>query len=342
MLMLENPLLKLYITLTGWVLTGFILGRLLPKNAPATLGKFLFAFGIPFSTIAFMRRANLSGGILIAPLTGWIALLVGAGLAWVWIDLGVSDERLKAIARGLADWTEPAEVVDHHTDRSHSLQTTAWSKPTQGSFLLAMMVGNTGFLGIPVILSLIGSEYFAWALFYDLSISIGVQVFGVALASSYGTKLQKRGKHAALKAILKNPALWAFGVGFLLRFLPLPPLAEEALKTGAWVVITLFLIMIGMQLSKLSSLRNLKQGLTCLSIKMLWTPLVVGTGLMFFGVTGPPRLLLVLLMGMPPAFITTLFAEKYGLDQDLAVTTVAIGCIAVLFTIPIWMLLFGI
>ena len=99
--------------------------------------------------------------------------------------------------------------------------------------------------------------------------------------------------------------------------------------------------MIGIQLSKLTSLRNLKQGFTCLAIKMLLTPLVVGTGLMFFGVTGAPRLSLVLLMGMPPAFITTLMAETYKLDQDLAVTTVFLGCFLLLFTIPLWMWLFG-
>lgn len=339
MLTFAHPLIKLYSTLIGWVLTGFILGRFLPKGASTYLGKFLFLVGAPFSIVAFIRRANLSGYLVIAPFTAWTALLVGAGIAWIWIDLGVSDERLKAISRGIKFVKQAESVLAF--EQQPLAQKTSWSKPTQGSFLFAMMVGNTAFLGFPVVLSLIGSEYFAWALFYDLSITLGLHIFGVALAAHYGTATQVQGWKGALQTVIKNPALWAFGVGFGLRYLQLPPQAEEVLKTGAWIVITLFLIMIGIQLSKLSSLRNLKQGLTCLAIKMLLTPLVVGTGLMFFGVTGPPRLVLVLLMGMPPAFITTLFAEKYGLDRELAVTTVAIGCGAVLFTIPIWMWLFG-
>jgi len=339
MLSLENPLVKLYATLIGWVLTGFILGRYLPKGASTGLGKFLFFCGAPFSIIAFMRRANLSGYLLISPLTAWTALFVGAGLAWIWIDLGVSDERLKAISRGLTNFKNVDSVNTFEEDR-RSIK-SIWSKPTQGSFLFAMMVGNTGFLGFPIILSLVGSDYFAWALFYDLSITLGIHVFGVALAAYYGNAPKIKGWKGPVLTVLKNPALWAFAIGLIVRILPLPPQTDQILQTGAWTVITLFLIMIGIQLSKLSSFRNLKQGLTCLAIKMLLTPLVVGTGLMFFGITGPPRLLLVLLMGMPPAFITTLFAEKYGLDRDLAVTTVAIGCGAVLFTIPIWLWLFG-
>ncbi|MDX2254528.1 MAG: AEC family transporter [Pseudanabaenaceae cyanobacterium bins.39] len=334
---LDNPLVNLYVRLVGWVMAGFILGKFLPKSITGHLGKFLFFIGAPFSTVAFMRRTTLSGYMAIAPISAWTALLVGAGLAWIWIDLGLSDERLKQISRGIS--------VNRKTEGSSELDNpdnpSSWSKPTQGSFLLAMMVGNTGFLGIPVILTLIGTEYFAWGLFYDLSISLGVQIFGVALAAYYGTAQRMKGWVAPLLTVIKNPSLWAFLVGALIRPLELPNQVDDIFRNGAWLVINLFLILIGLQLSRLTSLKNLKQGLTCLSIKMLLTPLVVGTGLMFFGVTGPPRLLLVLLMGMPPAFVTTLYAERYGLDRDLAITTVALGSVLILFTIPLWMWLFG-
>jgi malate permease and related proteins len=340
MLNVENPLIQLYIRLIGGVLSGFILGRLLPKNSATYLAKFLFFFGTPFSILAFMRRANLSGAILIAPLTAWIAILVGAGLAWIWIDLGVTEERLKAISQGIeyVNQLEPKSAIASNLPAIK----TSWSQRTQGSFLLAMMVGNTGFLGIPVILSLLGSDLFAWALFYDLlGTGMGLNVLGIALAAHYGNSTQRRDKFAPVLAILQNPSLWAFAIGFVSRSLPLPAQTEKIVQTGAWGVITLSLITIGMQLSKLTSLRNLKQGLTCLAIKMFLTPLVVGTGLMFFGVTGPARLLLVLQMAMPPAFGTTLLAEAFNLDRELAVTTVAIGCVTLLLTIPIWMWLFG-
>lgn len=339
---LDNPLVNLYARLIGWVMAGFILGKfVIPKGFTGYLSKFLFFVGAPFSVIAFMRKTSLSGYMAIAPVSAWTALLVGAGLAWIWIDLGLSDERLKSISRGLVVKESYENERPDALDNSKTVLTSNWSKPTQGSFLLAMMIGNTSFLGFPVILTLVGTDYFAWGLFYDLSVSIGVQIFGVALAAYYGTAERIKGWIGPVITVIKNPSLWAFIFGAYIKTLTLPAFVDQIFQSGAWFVINSFLILIGLQLSRLTSLKNLKQGLTCLSIKMLLTPLVVGTGLMFFGVTGPPRLLLVLLMGMPPAFVTTLYAERYGLDRDLAITTVALGSVLILFTIPLWMWLFG-
>jgi len=70
----------------------------------------------------------------------WVAILLGAGLVWL-------------------DW------------QAYLTSTTAkpcWSQPAQGSFLLAAMVGNTGYLGYPITLAFAGTQYFGWALFYDL------------------------------------------------------------------------------------------------------------------------------------------------------------------------------
>ncbi|MEG3889103.1 AEC family transporter [Microcoleus sp. Z1_A1] len=326
MVYLENPLLKLYLNVIGWVTLGFILGRLLPRSYSTYLAKFLFFCGTPLSIVAFIRSANLSGAIWMAPLIAWAAILAGGGLAGILINFGVGEERFKSL--------NPAQNSPEHT--------SAWSLPTKGSFLLATMLGNTGFLGIPVTLSLLGSEHFAWALFYDLlGTTMGMNILGVAIASHCGKSDRRQGWLTPLLAIFQNPALWAFGLGFISRSLPLSAPIAELLTTGAWTVITLALITIGMQLSKLNSLHNLKPVLACLAIKMLFIPLVIGTGLTFFGIAGAPRLVLVLQMAMPPAFGTTLLAEAFNLDRELAVTAIGLGCVSLLFTIPIWMRLFN-
>jgi len=368
-----NDLLNLYLRLIGWTLLGVILGRILPKETSAYLGKFFFWVGVPISIVAFVRRANLNGFIWISPITAWIAILVGAAFAWIWIDLGLAEERIRTFSRGLdakqdtksdfpkLSFTTKAkdegffllDSTPHPSPQTFQLgsftkpsqlrQKTAWSKSTQGSFLLAMMVGNTGYLGYPVVLALVGPDYFAWAVIYDLlGSALGVYGLGVTLAAHYGTAKDYSGSiKRSVQALLHNPAMWSFGLGLLLRNLPFPPVAEQGLHLLAWTVVTLSLVLIGMKLSQLSNLHNLQQALTCLGIKMLLVPLVVGTGLMFFGVTGAPRLVLVLQMAMPPAFATVVFAEAYNLDRDLAVTTLVLGCVGLLLTLPIWLLLFG-
>jgi len=130
-------------------------------------------------------------------------------------------------------------------------------------------------------------------------------------------------------------------IGIGLKFVNVPPVIVSGMSSIAFITVSVSLVMLGMQLSQLTALRNIRKALTCLSIKMLLTPLVVGTGLMFFGITGKNQLAMVLQMGMPPAFATLAIAKSYNLDPDLTVTTLALGSVLLLFTIPIWLLLFG-
>jgi predicted permease len=337
-LALDSPLVILYARLIGWTLLGYVLGRLLPKVVTTYLGKALLFVGVPIANISFLRQADLSGWIVIAPTTAWIAIIVGAGLAWIWIDLGLSDEKFRALSRGIT--SDNKEIP---TLRVGNQQTSSWSSATQGSFLLAMTLGNTSFMGYPISLALIGPQYFAWSLFYDLiGSTLASYSVGVALASRYGSLSARKEKPPnPLIAMAKTPALWSLPIGVIMRFIPLSDVVVGGMSAIAWTTVTLALVMIGMQLSQLKSIRGVKKALICLTIKMILTPLVVGTGLMFFGVTGEPRMALVLQMAMPPAFSTLVIAQAYNLDRDLTVTTLAIGAFALLFTIPIWLWLFA-
>lgn len=331
---IDNPLIGLYLNIIGWATTGYVLGRYLPKSARQKLGYFLYWIGIPISIINFMRKANLSGYILVVPITAWIAISLGAMFAWIWIELGVSDERIKAFSQNVRLNQQQQE---QHT--RNLLANSNWSKPTQGSFLLAMMVGNTAYLGFPVVLSLVGESYFSWAVLYNmLGSSLAVHSLGYLIANRFG--VGKERQKNVFFVLLKNPALWSFVVGIFTRELPISSLTGNLLNTVSWATVTLSLVMIGIQLSQLPSLKKLKQTFTCLAIKMILVPLVVGSGLMFFGITGPARLTLVLLMAMPPSFATVLYSEAYKLDQDLTTTSVAFGSILLLVTIPIWLWLF--
>jgi predicted permease len=295
MFTLENPLVMLYVRLIGWTLLGYVLGKLLPKIFPTYLGKALLFVGVPISIVSFLRQADLSGWIVIAPTTAWVAILVGAGLAWIWIDLGVSDERFSKLSKGI---TAREKNLETNPSMEATLeQESAWSGATQGSFLLAMTLGNTAFMGYPVSLALVGPQYFAWSLFYDLiGSTIAAYSVGIALASRYGSMSSGQKKPNPFVSMAKTPALWSLPIGVGMRFVPLPTIISGGMITIAWTTVTLSLVMIGMQLSQLKTLRNVKKALTCISIKMLLTPLVVGTGLMFFGVTGEPRMAMVLQM----------------------------------------------
>lgn len=334
-------LLALY-TQLGWlvllVLLGFILGGKLPKAVPTYLGQFLFWIGVPISILAFLRQTDLSGAIWLSPIFAWLAILLGAGLAWGWISLG-RGQRLEARGQRLEVRGERDREGELLITNSPATLHSSWGKPTQGSFLLAAMVGNTGYIGYPVTLAVVGTQYFGWALFYDLlGSTLGAYGLGVLLAARFGegVKTQKQ----LLQAVLINPALWSFCLGLVFRQIPLPQLAELSLRKLGWTVVSLSLVLIGMRLQKLKSWRSLPRASISLAIKMLLVPLILGSSLSLFGITGLPRLTILLQMAMPPAFATLVIAEAYNLDRDLAVTAIALGSIGLLLTLPIWLTLF--
>jgi hypothetical protein len=292
--------------------------------------------------LAFLRQTDLSGAIWLAPIFAWLAIILGAAGAWCWICLVRGEKRAEGAQE--AEGEKPvgahscAPLPTHHSFvATHS---SSWSKPTQGSFLLAAMVGNTGYIGYPVALAVVGTKYFAWALFYDLlGSTLGAYGLGVILAARFGKGVNNSRQLA--QAILINPALWSFGLGLVFRQIPLPHLAELSLQKLGWMVVSLALVLIGMRLQKLNSWHSLPKASISLAIKMLLVPLILGSILSLFGITGAPRLVIVLQMAMPPAFATLVIAEAYDLDRDLAVTALAIGTIGLLFTLPIWLSLFG-
>ncbi|MFN6476351.1 AEC family transporter [Nostoc sp. DedQUE07] len=302
-------LLELYVKLGGLVLVGFILGRKLPVTVPTRLGLFLFWVGVPISIVSFLRQSSLSGQIWIAPAIAYLAILLGAFFAW----LGIKGQAY--------------------------FKKTVSQPSTQASLILAAMLGNTGYLGFPITLAMVGKQYFAWALFYDLLGTFpGTYALGVLLAASFGGSVQNHWQ--ITRAILINPALWGFGFGLLFRQVTIPTVAEFWLEKFAWSSVALSLVLIGMRLALLKSWRSLPQVGISLGIKMLLVPLILGSILPLFGLTGAIAKIIVLQMAMPPAFATLVIAETFNLDRDLAVTALAAGAIVLLVTLPIWLWLF--
>jgi predicted permease len=215
-----------------------MLERKLPATFPTHLAQFLFWVGVPISIVAFLRQTDLSQQIWIALVIAYLAILLGVFLAWL-------------VIKGQA-----------------YLKNSQPQPSTQGSLILASMLGNTGYLDFPITLAMVGKEYFAWALFYDLLGSVfGAYGLGVLLATRFGNTIQNHGHMA--KAILINPALWSFGYGLLFSQVAMPNMVEIGLEKLAWCAIALSLILIGMRLSGLNSWYKLKPAGISLFIKML-------------------------------------------------------------------------
>lgn len=310
-------LLSLYLQLGGGIAIGWVLGRLLPPSVALRLGQSLFWVGVPLSIFSFLRQTDLSGGVWIAPIIAWAAMLLGIALAALWL-------RRSAQSSGEIAGDRP---------------TALWAKSSQGSFLLSSMVGNTGYLGYPIALAIAGPQHFGWALFYDLiGSTVGAYGLGILIAARYG--MSAPSNLQMLQALLKNPAMTSLLLGLLWKNQPMPAALEQALSHLAWGVIGVALVLLGMRLSQLSTWDQWPHAIASLAIKMLIVPLLLGAALPFLGLSNPAQQVLILQMAMPPAFATLVITEAYNLDRSLTVTALAVGTLGLLMVLPFWLWLF--
>ncbi|WP_442951405.1 AEC family transporter [Oscillatoria sp. CS-180] len=316
-------LAQIYLPLCGSILIGILIGillglpqvqhlsnRPLQHQVPAYLGKFLFWIGVPGSLIHFLRQVDLSGRVLISPLMAWVAFAASLFLAWCCLQL---------LFR-------------------------TWTATTRGTFLISTMVGNTGYIGYPVVLLLpqLGTPYFGWAIFYDLlgtlfaAYGLGV-IIGAHYSRSNALTKSISPWQQSLVAFFKAPTLPAFLMGLALRPVPLPNWLDSGLQGFAWSMVTLSLILMGIRLQQLRSWGQILPAIASTIIRMAIAPLLVGLLLTVFGITGAPRLVIVLQAGMPSAFATLVLAETFNLDRELSVTCIGVSSVMLLLTLPLWL-----
>jgi len=299
-------LAQLYGLIFACMGVGYIGVRFVPTSTTTGLAQALFWVGAPLTALSFILTTTLSGSSSLAPLIAWAGMGLGVGLAWLWLR-----------------W-QPAAT-----------------RQGAGSFLLATMVGNTGFIGYPIAWRLLGESHFSWALFYDLMGSLLISYSaGIGLAASFGQKYMSLTK--LLWHIGRNPTLWCVGLGLALRQYPLPAIAQRGLLSVAWLMVLAGLVYMGMCLGEAKLRLDWSRILPCLGIKMVLVPLLVGLGLTLTGIDGLPRLGIVLQSGMPPAFMTLVLADVYRLDRPFAASLIMVSLLALVLLLPLWLLLFGV
>jgi predicted permease len=326
---LVGVLLSLGLTRTGRMVRNEPVQELVPD----VLARVLYLVGIPIGVANFIRKAEFNPSVWISPVIAWSAVLLAIFLSW------------------------------------HFLKSSAKPQPksTKASFILLSYLGNTSYLGFPVILLLpqLGPQYFSSAVLYDilgtLVAGYGLGVFIAGQAGRHGaegtTSSSSRASEAglsmsgtkrggmgalldALTEVARNPTFYAFFVGLYLKTLTMPEWLVSGLGAIAWSSIMVALIVMGMRIQQLSSKLNLKLAIQPVLIKTILVPLVLAAALTGFGLEGPQRLVLILQSAMPCGFISLVLAENYGLDVDLTVASILLSCIIFAFMLPVWATLF--
>lgn len=170
---------------------------------------------IPPIVIVITARLEFSSGVGVGILSGYLVIAIVGLLAWL---IG-------------------SRVL--HLPRSST-----------GALIVTSILANTGYLGIPLILVLLGGDQVGYAIVWDSLISYPMAfVIAFAIGAAFGDHGASDVRARILSFFTKNPIPWAILIGFLLPDAAIPDRLFDAMKLLASSLLPLGFFMVGVQLS---------------------------------------------------------------------------------------------
>ncbi|MGA8146703.1 MAG: AEC family transporter [Gallionellaceae bacterium] len=281
---------------------GMLLHRYkrMPVNTPAVLNSFIIHVSLPALTLLYVHDLKLSGDVGLMAAMAWIYFALAAGFFWLigrWLEL---------------------------------------PRRTVGALILTGGLGNTSYVGLPMIEAYYGHRGLASGIIVDqLGSFLVLSTLGITVAGIYSTGRPTVGEMA--KRILKFPPFIALVIALLLIPLGYPAWLTIVLKRMGDTLAPLALLAVGFQL-RLGHLagngRNLSIGL---AFKLVLAPLVLFLLYVpLLGAHGQAIQITLFEAAMPPMITAAILATEHDLDPPLATLMVALGLVISFATLTGW------
>jgi len=289
------------ITIT-FLLIGVALKRLpdFPDETGNTLNLFVIYISLPALVLLKIPELVFSKSLLIPTLMPWGMLFFSSALVWI-------------LSRLLK-----------------------WDRATTGCLLLLIPLGNTSFLGIPMVRAFFGDQAIPYALIYDqLGSFLALATYGALILAFYGTAESKPTIGSVIKKVISFPPFIALVFAFAIRGIPYPSIAVDLLRILASTLVPLVMIAVGFQL-RLQLNRKLTSQLSIgLSIKLIIAPLAAILLCKMFGLRGEAVQVSIFEAGMPPMVSAGALAILAKLSPALTAALVGIGIVLSFATLPV-------
>lgn len=219
-----------------------------------------------------------------------------------------------------------------------------WSRGVIGALVLTAGLGNTSFVGIPVIDTVFGSRGVQIAVLIDqLGTFLIVATAGLFAASYFaGKTLSAR---AVIKRVLFFPPFLAFVLATIWGFSSIPidgtysGIFSEACRRIGATLSPLALLSVGWQLELTTSVfkRYWKPLSIGLAIKLVIWPCLVLLGLAALGsVRTLAGQVTLLEAAMAPMITSAVVASEFDLEPELAQAMVGVGLLVAAITLFVW------
>ena len=213
-----------------------------------------------------------------------------------------------------------------------------WSRKLVGCLILTAGLGNTAFIGFPVIEAIYGTEGLKTAILIDQpGTFVVLSTFGIALAAIF-SKGQPNIKVISKKILLFPPFIMFF-LALLLNVLgySFPEDIKEVFQRLGSTVTPLALVSVGMQLRIERQSKHWGFLALGLFFQLVLAPLLIYVlYVQVLGVRGQLAQISVMEAAMAPMITASIVAASYGLKPRLANMMIGFGIPISFLTLAVW------
>lgn len=281
---------------------GFQHLRTFPDNAAEVLNKVVLYVCLPAAVLLYAPRLELGAGVL-------------AVAAVPWALVGVTVLAVAGLTRLLGLRRDEKAVL-----------------------LLCVALGNTSFLGYPLVRALLGEDALPYAVVYDqFGAFLILSTFGLYVLARYGGDADPTARDI-LRRIATFPPFLAMVFGLTLMPAEPPAWIAGGLQRLADALLPLVVLAIGLGLKLKLPRDELKPLAAGLALKLGVMPAVALAlvWLLPLGLEPVARGTVVLESAMPPMITAAALAISHRLAPGLASAMVGYGILLSLATLPAW------
>jgi predicted permease len=276
--------------------------RVFPENAPEVLNLFALHLCLPAAVLRYVPRLELSREVL-----GLIAL--------PWLVLALSAGAVVLLARALRLREDERAVL-----------------------LLCVPLGNTSFLGYPLVRALLGEAALPYAVIYDqFGTFLILSTWGLWVLARYGGDARPTAATVA-RRVLRFPPFLALVVALLLMPAVPPAWIDTILQRLADALLPVVALAVGLTLRLRLPRDELAPLGAGLALKLVLLPAAVLGAMAVLPMSPLMADTAVLETAMPPMITAGALAISHRLAPSLAAALVGYGTVLALVTLPLWAL----
>lgn len=274
--------------------------RMFPDNAAEVLNKVVLYVCLPASVLIYAPRLEIGREVLAVAAVPWLLLAATVAL----VSLATRALKLRP---------------DEHA-----------------VLLLCVALGNTSFLGYPLVRALLGEEALPYAVIYDqFGAFLILSTFGLYVLARYGGDAKPTAGLIA-RRIATFPPFLALVFGLTLMPEAPPAWIAGGLQRLADALLPLVVLAIGLSLQLKLPRDELKPLAVGLALKLAVMPLIALGLAPLLGLSAVQHDTVVLESAMPPMITAAALAISHRLAPGLAAAMVGYGILLSLLTLPAW------